>query len=80
MENEQMSSPLAAIALKIPPKNPTAKSTIACHIPKFTIESQVFLLCSLEIDFIVMDGVQQFFAPIQEKQSKGKAEPDANKS
>ena len=80
MENEQMSSPLAAIALKIPPKNPTAKSTIACHIPKFTIESQVFLLCSLKMYFKVIDEVQHLLAPIQDKQSKGKAEPDANKS
>ena len=47
-EKEQMSTPLPAMALKIPPRNPTNRSTTACHQPKFTMESNVFLLCSLQ--------------------------------
>ena len=49
-EKEQMSTPLPAMALKIPPRNPTNRSTTACHQPKFTMESNVFLLCSLQIE------------------------------
>lgn len=48
MEKEQISTPLPAIALNMPPIKPTKRSTKACHIPKFTIESKVFRLCSLE--------------------------------
>ena len=47
-EKEQISTPLPAMALKIPPRNPTNRSTTACHQPKFTMESNVFLLCSLQ--------------------------------
>ena len=42
---------LPAIALKIPPRNPTLNNTIVCHNPKLTIESNVFLLCSLKWKF-----------------------------
>ena len=47
-ENEQTSTPLPAMALKIPPKNPTKSRTTACQVPKLVISSTVFLLCSLE--------------------------------
>ena len=46
-EKEQMSTPLPATALKIPPRNPTNNRTKVCHSPKLTIWSKVFLLCSL---------------------------------
>ena len=48
MEKEQISTPLPAMALNIPPRNPTKRRTTACQTPKFTIESKVFLLCSLK--------------------------------
>ena len=48
MEKEQMSTPLPAMALNIPPRNPTKRRTSACQTPKLTIESKVFLLRSLK--------------------------------
>ena len=48
IEKEQISTPLPAIALNIPPRNPTKRRTTACQTPNFTIESKVFLLCSLK--------------------------------
>ncbi len=46
-ENEQMSTPEPAMALKLPPTKPMAVSTTACHTPKFGMESYVLRLCCL---------------------------------
>ena len=85
-EKEQMSTPLPAMALKIPPRNPTNRSTTACHQPKFTMESNVFLLCSLQIETngscqkMSQKVFNKLKSPVQKEKSKGKAEPDAHKS
>ena len=84
-EKEQMSTPLPAMALKIPPRNPTNRSTTACHQPKFTMESNVFLLCSLQIGKKALrenvpKSIYKLKSPVQKEKSKGKAEPDAHKS
>jgi hypothetical protein len=39
MANEQMSVPLPAMPVKIPPKNPVNTKTAPCQMPKFWIES-----------------------------------------
>merc|ERR1719500_234581 len=46
-ENEQMSTPLPATELKMPPRKPTASRMAACQAPNLGIKSNVFLLCSL---------------------------------
>merc|ERR1719334_352999 len=46
-ENEQISTPLPATELNIPPTAPTPVSTPACHTPKYGIVSKVLLLCCL---------------------------------
>ena len=47
MENEQISTPLPAIAVKIPPIKPVKTRTIACQRPKLTIVSNVLRFFSL---------------------------------
>ena len=47
MEKEQMSTPLPATELKMPPRKPTPTSTAACQAPKLGMESKVRRLCSL---------------------------------
>jgi len=47
MEKEQMSTPLPAMAVKIPPTNPVNSKTIICQGPKFWIESKVLRFFSL---------------------------------
>ena len=83
-EKEQISTPLPAMALKIPPRNPTNSSTTACHQPKFTMESNVFLLCSLQKQKAQVrkcpKNIYKFRSPVQKEKSKRKAEPDAHKS
>ena len=47
MENEQMSTPLPAMAEKMPPKKPVMVKTKACQIPKWGTVSKVLRLCCL---------------------------------
>lgn len=47
-EKLQISVPLPAMAVKIPPMKPVIVSTIACHTPKFGIDSNVLRLCCLK--------------------------------
>ena len=45
IENEQISTPLPAIAEKMPPKKPVKVKTKACQIPKLGTASKVRRLC-----------------------------------
>ena len=47
IEKEQMSTPLPATELKVPPRKPTPNSTAACQAPKLGMASKVRRLCSL---------------------------------
>jgi hypothetical protein len=42
MENEQMSTPLPAMAVKMPPMKPVSTSTTACQAQKLTIKGQCY--------------------------------------
>ena len=46
-EVEQMSTPLPAMAVKLPPTKPVMKRTAACQNPKSGIVSNVLRLCCL---------------------------------
>lgn len=48
MENEQMSTPLPAMALKMPPTNPVRVKPMPWRIPKLGMESKVLRLCCLK--------------------------------
>ena len=50
-EKLQMSTPLPATELNIPPRNPTQTRTSACHAPKPGIASNVRRLCSLDSQY-----------------------------
>ena len=46
-EVEQMSTPLPAMAVKLPPTKPVMKRTTACQSPKSGMVSNVLRLCCL---------------------------------
>lgn len=49
MAVEQMSTPLPAMAVKLPPMKPVIKSMKACQMPKSGMVSKVLRLCCLKV-------------------------------